>query len=46
MKTVAVALMGTASFYAGVRNKRYSVQQEELLKTLISFYFRLLKDND
>ena len=28
MKTEALALMETASFYAGVRHKRYSVQQE------------------
>jgi hypothetical protein len=28
MKTVALALMGAASFYGGVRHKRYSVQQE------------------
>jgi hypothetical protein len=28
MKTGALALMETASFCAGVRHKRYSVQQE------------------
>jgi hypothetical protein len=28
MKTDALALMGTTSFCAGVRHKRYSVQQE------------------
>jgi len=28
MKTEALALMETASFYDGVRHKRYSVQQE------------------
>ena len=28
MKTIALALMEAASFYAGVRHKRYSVQQE------------------
>ena len=43
MKMLALALMGTASFYAGVRHERYSGQQELLLKTLIFFYFRHLK---
>lgn len=28
MKTNALALMGTASFYGGVHHKRYSGQQE------------------
>ncbi|MFH7002703.1 hypothetical protein [Flavobacterium bizetiae] len=28
MKTKALALMGAASFWAGVRHKRYSGQQE------------------
>jgi len=28
IKTIALALMGAASFFAGVRQKRYSGQQE------------------
>ncbi|MFH6994658.1 hypothetical protein [Flavobacterium sp. FlaQc-48] len=35
MKTIALALMEAASFCAGVRHKRYSGQQEELLEILI-----------
>ena len=35
MKTELLALMEAASFCAGVRHKRYSVQQEQLLKNLV-----------
>jgi hypothetical protein len=40
LKTDALALMGTASFYGGVHQKRYSGQQE------IAPYFNYNKDDN
>ncbi|WP_255474702.1 hypothetical protein [Flavobacterium sp. LC2016-01] len=35
MKMTVLALMGAASFYGGVHHKRYSGQQEQLLKIMM-----------
>ncbi|HEY1193052.1 hypothetical protein [Flavobacterium sp.] len=43
MKTSALALMGTASFYGGVHHKRYSGQQETAPNNFVSgFKFQVV----